>query len=125
MLNMRDFSFITHSHPAYIEALYQDFSKDPSSVDPEWVKFFEGFDFAVSGINGKKVASVQGAPVSDAHLAKELAVYRLIVAYRRKGHLVAKTNPIRPRQDRRANLSLDYFGLRDADLKTSFMPGSL
>jgi 2-oxoglutarate dehydrogenase E1 component len=55
---MKDFSYITSSHPAYIENLYQDFIKDPNSVDPEMKKFFEGFDFAVSnaainGANGK------------------------------------------------------------------------
>ena len=45
---MKDFSFITNQHPAYIESLYRDFVKDPSAVDPELKKFFEGFDFAVS-----------------------------------------------------------------------------
>jgi len=29
------------------EGLYQDFVKDPSSIDPELRKFFEGFDFAI------------------------------------------------------------------------------
>jgi len=43
---MKDFSFVTGSHPSYIEEVYQDFVKDPAGVDPEWKKFFEGFDFA-------------------------------------------------------------------------------
>ena len=42
---MKDFQYITNSSPAYIEGLYQDFVKNPSSVDPEYQKFFEGFDF--------------------------------------------------------------------------------
>src|SRR3954467_1126730 len=45
---MKDFSYITNSHPAYIENLYQSYMQDPGSVDPEMKKFFEGFDFAVS-----------------------------------------------------------------------------
>src|SRR4030095_14695019 len=45
---MKDFSYITGSDPAFIENLYKDFTKDPNSVDPEFKKFFEGFDFAVS-----------------------------------------------------------------------------
>ncbi len=45
---MKDFSFITNSHPSYIEGLYQDFVKNPDAVDPEFRKFFEGFDFALS-----------------------------------------------------------------------------
>lgn len=127
---MKDFSFVTNSHPAYIESLYQDFRKDPNSVDPDWVKFFEGFDFAVSNVNGKAAptAPIAGGstslPVSDDQLAKELGVYRLIQAYRKKGHLIAKTNPIRERKDRKANLDLASFGLGDADLKTEFYAGT-
>ncbi|MCA6484286.1 MAG: hypothetical protein IM547_02650, partial [Chitinophagaceae bacterium] len=45
---MKDFSYITHSHPSYIESLYRDFLQDPGKVDPALRKFFEGFDFAVS-----------------------------------------------------------------------------
>ena len=37
---MKDFSYITNSHPAYIENLYQEFTKNPESVDPELKKVF-------------------------------------------------------------------------------------
>ncbi|MCW3463401.1 2-oxoglutarate dehydrogenase E1 component [Chitinophaga nivalis] len=127
---MKDFSFVTNSHPAYIESLYQDFRKDPNSVDPDWVKFFEGFDFAVSNVNGKAPGAAPAAggstslPVTDDQLAKELGAYRLIQAYRKKGHLVAKTNPIRERKDRGARLDLASYGLSDADLKTEFYAGT-
>lgn len=124
---MKDFSFVTNSHPAYIESLYQEYRKDPATVDPEWTKFFEGFDFAVSNANGKAVtaAAGPGLPVSSEQLVKELGVYRLIQAYRKKGHLIAKTNPIRERMDRHANLDLKYFGLTDADLKAEFFAGQV
>ena len=45
---MKDFSYITNSSPAFIEGLYQDFLKNPEDVDPDFRKFFEGFDFAMS-----------------------------------------------------------------------------
>ncbi len=63
---MKDFSYITSSHPAYIENLYQDFVKDPNSVDPEMKKFFEGFDFAVSSgsANGKHNGAETTAAIS-------------------------------------------------------------
>ncbi|WP_295116678.1 2-oxoglutarate dehydrogenase E1 component [uncultured Chitinophaga sp.] len=124
---MKDFSFVTNSHPAYIESLYQDFRKDPASVDPEWIKFFEGFDFAVTNTNGKAApaAAGSGLPVTNEQLVKELGAYRLIQAYRKKGHLIAKTNPIRERKDRQANLDLAHFGLSDADLKTEFHAGQI
>jgi 2-oxoglutarate dehydrogenase E1 component len=124
---MKDFSYITHSHPAYIESLYQDFLSNPESVDPEYRKFFEGFDFALSnGTNGQ--ASAQAGLTSETladpeQLAREFSVYNLILAYRKKGHLEAKTNPIRERKDRGANLGLKYFGLGDADLQRNFEAG--
>ena len=122
---MKDFQYITNAHPAYIENLYNDFVKDPASVDAELRKFFEGFDFAVSNgnnsVNGAKVVSA--APADTAGLDKELSVYQLIQAYRRKGHLVAKTNPVRERKDRKANLSLENFGLTEVDLPASFQVG--
>jgi 2-oxoglutarate dehydrogenase E1 component len=123
---MKDFSYITQSHPAYIESLYKDFVQNPESVDPELRKFFEGFDFAISGVNGHAVATtepVTGVAVDGGQLAKEFAVYNLILAYRKKGHLVANTNPIRKRKDRGANLDLNYFGLSDADLQQTFAAG--
>lgn len=126
---MKDFSFVTNSHPAYIESLYQDFRKDPASVDPEWTKFFEGFDFAVTSTNGNGKAAApaagSGLPVTNEQLVKELGAYRLIQAYRKKGHLIAKTNPIRERKDRHANLDLAHFGLGEADLKTEFFAGQV
>ncbi len=120
---MKDFSYITNSHPSYIENLYQDFLKDSSSIDPDLKKFFEGFDFAVA--NGS-ASSVSESP-SDVidYWMKEIRVYRLILGYRNKGHLIAKTNPIRERKDRCANLDLSFFGLSEKDLDTVYKAGSI
>ena len=118
---MKDFSFITNSHPAYIESLYNDFLKDPNSIDPDIKKFFEGFDFAIS--NGSSQNNVNQSIVMD--WMKEIKVYRLILGYRNKGHLLAKTNPIRSRKDRGANLDLNFFGLADSDMNTVYQVGNL
>ncbi len=122
---MKDFSYITHSHPAYIESLYNDFIQNPESVDPEYRKFFEGFDFAISNNqNGQTVTtSKDQKDIDTSKLSKEFSVYNLIQSYRKKAHLVAKTNPIRERKDRGANLDLKYFGLSDADLSQNFAAG--
>ncbi|WP_336515736.1 2-oxoglutarate dehydrogenase E1 component [Pollutibacter soli] len=128
---MKDFSYITNSHPAYIEQLYQDFQHNPESVDPEFRKFFEGFDFArtgaKAGLNGTPVAVAEpGATTSETvDWRKELGAYRLILGYRNRGHLIAKTNPIRPRKDRGANLTLDFYGLSEADMDKNFYAGNL
>jgi len=133
---MKDFSFITNSHPSYIEGLYQDYVKNPETVDPEFRKFFEGFDFAVT--QGKATAngvasngSVNGTATKAYTTAdgvdwkKELGAYRLILGYRNKGHLLAKTNPIRPRKDRGANVDLPFYGFTEEDLDKSFFAGNL
>jgi 2-oxoglutarate dehydrogenase E1 component len=127
---MKDFSFITHSHPSYVEGLYREFLADPAQIDPDLRKFFEGFDFAVSTgarpvENGLPAGSPSAAYSEGAGLSKELGAYRLILGYRNKGHLIANTNPIRKRKDRGANLDLGFFGLTEADMDTEFHAGNL
>jgi len=127
---MKDLQYITNSSPSFIESLYQDFIKDPQSVDPEFKKFFEGFDFAFAqGKNGNGQTAVSretAFKTSDGvDWKKELGAYRLILGYRNKGHLLAKTNPIRPRKDRGANLDLGFFGFAEEDLDKSFFAGNL
>lgn len=128
---MKDFSYITNSSPAFIESLYQDFVQDPTAVDPELRKFFEGFDFAFQQgqVNGHAATTssngtAAASPPADFDIKKEIAAYRLILGYRNKGHLIAKTNPIRTRKDRGANLDLGFFGFTEADLDKTFYAGN-
>jgi 2-oxoglutarate dehydrogenase E1 component len=125
---MKDFSYITNSHPAFIEETYKAFVQDPSSVDPDLKKFFEGFDFAVSnGQTGTGVTAAASETTSTnaagVDWQKEISVYRLILGYRNRGHLLSNTNPIRPRKDRQANLDLSYFDLSESDLSQTFQAG--
>jgi 2-oxoglutarate dehydrogenase E1 component len=130
---MKDFSYITNSSPAFIENMYHEFVANPDSVDTEFRKFFEGFDFAVgNGLAGKNgTAAAENGAVKTAADAgkndwrKELAVYRLILGYRNKGHLLASTNPIKKRKDRGANVELSFYGLSEADLDTEYEAGNL
>ncbi len=122
---MKDFSYITHSHPAFIESLYKDFLTNPTLVDPDLRKFFEGFDFAVNGNYAAGQAAPGAVDAGSIDWMLEIKVYRLILGYRNKGHLIAKTNPIRTRKDRGANLDLSFFGLSDKDLNTVFQAGNL
>jgi len=130
---MKDFQYITGSHPQYIESLYNDFVKDPESVDPEMKKFFEGFDFAVSSVkqNGTSApakegtGSISSAASSGIDWMGEVKAYRMMLGYRNKGHLLAKTNPIRKRKDRGANIELAFYGFTEADLDKEFHAGQL
>ena len=106
---MKDFSYITNSHPSFIEGMYQQFLQDANSIDPELKKFFEGFDFAMQNAASNTVATASIASQNTSNVsnttnpnmdsssidwAKEINVHRLILGYRNKGHLIAKTNPI-------------------------------
>jgi 2-oxoglutarate dehydrogenase E1 component len=73
-------------------------------------------------------ASTNNAPglsSGEAVSNKETAVRNLIHAYRSRGHLRAKTNPVRERKDRKPRLDLPDFGLSDADLDTVFKNGEV
>ncbi|MFN8276103.1 MAG: 2-oxoglutarate dehydrogenase E1 component [Chitinophagales bacterium] len=111
---MDKYTFISNATPEYLEKLYYDFKRDSTSVDGEFRKFFEGFDFATLHYGGK------GGGVS----ADEFKVYKLIDAYRKRGHYRANTNPIRPRKDRNPELDLADFGLTEADLEKPFAIGA-
>jgi len=74
-------------------------------------------------------ASTNNAPANlssgEVSADKETAVRNLIHAYRSRGHLRAKTNPVRERKDRKPRLDLADFGLGEADLDTVFRNGEV
>jgi len=116
---MKDFSYISNAEVGYIDDLYQQYAENPSNVDVSWQRFFEGFDFSRERFGEPG----EGGEVDATTLAKEVAVRKLIDAYRLRGHLESKTNPVRPRRDRKARLALSDFGLSDEDLNTEFDAG--
>ena len=106
---MKDFSYITNASPAFIENMYQDFVRDPKTVDPEFRKFFEGFDFAIDNLksqpngNGAAVAAKKEAavvPISEDEVdwMREIQVYRMILGYRNKGHTFWNSMPLEIRR---------------------------
>ena len=85
---MKDFSYITNSHPEFIENLYRDFVNDPTSVDPELKKFFEGFDFAIgnssmTGVgNGKEIPVETGKVISaEVDWMREIRLNSTLLVY--------------------------------------------
>ena len=118
MKEMKDFSFISNAHPAFIDAMYEQYQQDPEQVEESWRAFFKGFDYAHAN-NGASTAVSAGATTPEA-LDKEFKVLSLIKAFRNRGHLLSTTNPIRERRDRRPNLNLNDFGLSDADMNVPF-----
>lgn len=123
---MDKFSYLSNAHTDYIENLYATYQSNPAELDPQWQKFFEGFEFSQSYSEGVQAANIptQITGVSG-NMEKEFAVAALIEAYRTRGHLIANTNPVRKRKDRKALLDLSDFGLSEADLTNRFTAAGL
>ena len=96
-----------------LEAMFRDWQNNPTSVNEDWQRFFEGFELARTQFGGA------GATMLDI----EFKVLNLIDAYRKRGHLFTKTNPVRSRRKHLPNLNLENFGLTESDLNTVFQAG--
>ncbi|GAB3536387.1 2-oxoglutarate dehydrogenase E1 component [Pontibacter brevis] len=129
---MDKYSYIANAHGDYIDELYKAYQQDPESVEFGWRKFFEGYDFSTAygenghtSENGAATAPAPKGSVAQQESEKEVAVRNFIYAYRSRGHLRSKTNPVRERKDRKALLDLKDFGLSEADLDTVFQVGEI
>jgi len=83
---METFSYLSHTSPATIEALYLQYRQDPASVPSDWGRFFEGYEFqqlerSLSHDALAPAQGVTGESNASAHI-------------RLRGHLVAQTNPL-------------------------------
>ena len=124
---MDKYSYISNANPAYIEELFEKYKSNPESVDQKWQTFFEGVEFyeSVNKLNPFESNSNQQPSVasSETFSSKEIAVSKLINAYRTRGHLISETNPVRVRRKHKADLSLSYFNLNESDLNATFEAG--
>jgi len=111
---MDKFSYLNNSDPETIDRLYQEFLKDPELVDPSWRQFFEGYEFAKKDYSADK---------EDEFYPNEFKVISLINAYRQRGHLFTKTNPVRTRRQYSPTLDYQNFGLEAVDLAKRFKAG--
>ena len=121
---MDNFSFLNAAHSAYFSEMYDQYLKDPDSLEPSWKAFFQGYDFANSDFLKEEVLEGVSLQVPD-HVQKEFKVINLINGYRSRGHLFTKTNPVRARRTYTPTLSLENFGLSDNDLDTVFNAGDI
>ncbi|MGB5202815.1 2-oxoglutarate dehydrogenase E1 component [Eudoraea sp.] len=131
---MDKYSFLNTAHTSFFAELYDRYLTNPDSVEPSWRAFFQGFDFGMEsaldevGIeshNGPSMV-VDGKSVAiPENLFKEFQVVKLIDAYRSRGHLFTKTNPVRERRKYTPTLDIENFGLTQGDLNTVFNAGEV
>ena len=118
----------------YVELLHQDFLRDPSRVAEPWQAYFRANDGDAGGASAPPRpapmrSSIFNPPAigqhPDAGQVQE-RVSQLIRAYRVRGHLAARLDPldVAPRQEP-GELSLAYHGLSEADLDRTFATSAI
>jgi 2-oxoglutarate dehydrogenase E1 component len=122
---MDKYSFLNAAHTAYFADLYDQYLKNPDSVEPSWRAFFQGYDFGSEsyGMKGEIIEGVSTQIPEQLH--KEFQVLKLIDGYRSRGHLFTKTNPVRARRKYAPTLEINNFGLTQNDLTTTFSAGEV
>ena len=113
-------SFTARWNEAAIDENYEKWSKDPSSVSPDWASFFEGFELGFARYQKAKTGVTGGADSASAGESSiQSRVEALIYTYRTLGHTASRLNPLSNEKPFQALLELKEFGLTDADLDTT------
>lgn len=121
---MDNFSFLNAAHSAYFADLYDQYLKNPDSLEPSWRAFFQGYDFGTNNNFIEEIVEGVTHQIPDS-VKKEFNVINLIDAYRSRGHLFTKTNPVRDRRTYNPNLRINNFDLDESDLDKIFNAGDI
>ena len=121
---MDNFSFLNAAHSAYFADLYDQYLKNPDSLEPSWRAFFQGYDFGTKNNFIEEIVEGVTHQIPDS-VKKEFNVINLIDAYRSRGHLFTKTNPVRDRRTYSPNLRINNFDLDESDLDKIFNAGDI
>ena len=141
MQQMWSSSHIAGGNVAYVEELYEQYLRDPDSVDVQWRDYFEqlppvngaGVDVSHSAIQAQfqsmarqPVRPIISSEASNEHERKQVQVLRLISAFRIRGHQQAALDPLSlMKREQFPDLTLSYHGLSEADLDTDFQSSTL
>ncbi len=136
-------SVFSGANSAYLEGQYEQYLKDPNSVDEAWRDYFARLpmvgdnarDIPHSDIrehfyqltrHGGARPAANGAGAASSHDLKQIYVSQLINAYRVRGHQLAKTDPLGQVTTASVReVRLHENGLSEADLDTVFPTPSL
>jgi len=101
---MNPLDAIVRTNPDYVESLYQQYRRDPSSVQEGWALVFAGYELATPRASGREAVGT-GPATAD-----------LVHSYRELGHLVADLDPLERDPRSHPLLRLEDFGFSEADL---------
>lgn len=133
-------SYLAGINAAYIEGLYDDFLKDPLSVDAQWRSFFSSLpqvgDFVSKDVIKSDLikhfrelaqsSSIQLTLPSSGHA--QASVDAMINSFRRFAHLYADTNPLERKSSHMSGfekLTPDFYGLNLDDPQSYHAHGLL
>lgn len=143
MQRMWESAHLSGGNAAYVEELYELYLHDPNAVPEEWRTYFQKLPTDGSGTtdvshstirdhfvllakNSRRAQPVSAGAVSSEHEKKQVEVLRLIQAYRMRGHQAAQLDPLGLwERTAPSDLSINHYGLTDADLDTTFRTGEL
>ncbi|MCE2998891.1 MAG: 2-oxoglutarate dehydrogenase E1 component, partial [Betaproteobacteria bacterium] len=135
----RSTSLLFGSNAPFVEGLYEQYLKDPLSVEPRWRGYFDELQRLDDGPADVNHSEVQeyfaqlaktrrggGSEAVQRNLQKQFAVLQLISAYRFQGLRIADIDPLQ-RQEKPAIAELDpaFYGLGEQDMDTVFETGTL
>ena len=75
---------LTRVNPAYVASLWDDYRRDPSSVDERWALIFAGLEY---GFGTRETAPLAGAASPSLPGGPDVA--EIVHAFRELGHLIA------------------------------------
>ncbi|MHB0947639.1 MAG: 2-oxoglutarate dehydrogenase E1 subunit family protein, partial [Gemmatimonadaceae bacterium] len=95
----------------YIAELYEQFRRDPSSLDESWRQFFR-FAESLGGVAGGGAAGVADGEL----LRKAAGAASLVSAIREHGHLAVPIDPLGSSPPGAAELTPEFHGISEGDL---------
>lgn len=112
----------------FLEAVYERYENDPSSVSPDWRAYFETVSRKAATVNGAAPdvfpTSLQAVESAAADLQNR--VTQLVRAYRVRGHMLADLDPLGfNRREPTPELDLATYGLDDESLSRPVSPGTV
>jgi 2-oxoglutarate dehydrogenase E1 component len=111
--------FVNRANADYIERLYEQYQRDPRSLDEFWQAYFAGFETA----GGRGFHPASGAE-GEKPRALTLGVHNLVHSYRELGHFVAKLDPLGHDRPNHPLLELSQFNITAQDLDSHVGPAS-
>src|SRR5687768_4578449 len=111
--------FVNRANADYIERLYEQYQRDPRSLDEFWQAYFAGFETA----GGRGFMPATGAE-GEKPRALTIGVQNLVHSYRELGHFVAKLDPLGHDRPTHPLLELSQFNISPQDLDRHVGPAT-